>query len=443
MRLCARQIKLSARLFRLPRLQIAAFGLLMVVYGSTGSAQNLNDNHRAAWTAGGSINEFLRVNRKKIDTQKVRGSPWLAHGSPVHGDLFPNPTDLLLSILLLPSSPRSQPHAVPLPCTTSRRPSRPIPRVLCLPFLLGLSCGPSPTPFSVLSPFPFIRVYTPPGLQQRVYTPPGCQQPFGAGLLDPHPSRDRFVRLARVAPFPPPSLSPVPRPITLLGLFHASRVFPFSWGCFAALAHALLCPLPFPHHPVFLTLPGRQQPFGAGPLDPHPSGDCFVCLALVAPFPPPSVWVVCFRYHLPGALLPGPRFPRYPCLFPTWSPAVVVFFSRATRGPSSARLLLPVPPLPARSVRFALRWCFGVFFFCPPLSRCASCLVVPSSLHARTPALHWSSGHGSPLCSSPVPSPSLGVALGSPRPCQLETPSRLSPPFPLLTPLYSVSRPPS
>ena len=28
-------------------------------------------NHRAAWTAGGSIKKFLRVNRKKIDTQKV------------------------------------------------------------------------------------------------------------------------------------------------------------------------------------------------------------------------------------------------------------------------------------------------------------------------------------------------------------------------------------
>ena len=48
----------------------------MVIHGSTESAQNLNspgnfDNHRAAWTAGGSINKFLRVNRKKIDTQKV------------------------------------------------------------------------------------------------------------------------------------------------------------------------------------------------------------------------------------------------------------------------------------------------------------------------------------------------------------------------------------
>ena len=38
-------------------------------------------NHRAAWTARGSINKFLRVNRKKIDTQKVRcGCVCLASG---------------------------------------------------------------------------------------------------------------------------------------------------------------------------------------------------------------------------------------------------------------------------------------------------------------------------------------------------------------------------
>ena len=42
MRLCTRQIKLTARLLRLPRLQIAALELLMVIQGFTGSAQNLN-----------------------------------------------------------------------------------------------------------------------------------------------------------------------------------------------------------------------------------------------------------------------------------------------------------------------------------------------------------------------------------------------------------------
>ena len=101
----------------------------------------------------------------------------------------------------------------------------------------------------------------------RVYTPPGCLQPCGAGPLEPLPSGDRFVRLARVASFPPPSLSPVPRPR------------PNLLGCRAAQSH--------PSSRVY-TPPGRQQPCGAGPLDPHPSGDRFVRLARVAPFPPSS-----------------------------------------------------------------------------------------------------------------------------------------------------------
>ena len=91
------------------------------------------------------------------------GSPWLAHGSPLHGDWFPNPTGLLLSILRLPSFPGSQPCDVPFPCATSRHPSRPIPRAPRLPILLGLLCGPSHTPFSVPSPFPIIPCLYPTG----------------------------------------------------------------------------------------------------------------------------------------------------------------------------------------------------------------------------------------------------------------------------------------
>ena len=84
------------------------------------------------------------------------GSPWLAHGSPLHGDWFPNPAGLLISILRLPSSPGSQPRDVPFPCATSNHPSRPVPRVPRLPILLGLWCSPSHMPFSVPSPSPFI-----------------------------------------------------------------------------------------------------------------------------------------------------------------------------------------------------------------------------------------------------------------------------------------------
>ena len=101
----------------------------------------------------------------------------------------------------------------------------------------------------------------------RAFTTPGRLLPSGAGRLGPLPSGDRFARLARVAPFPPPSLSPVPRPR------------PNPLGCLAAPSH--------PSSRVY-TPPGRQQPCGAGPMDPHPSGDRFVRLAQVAPFPPPS-----------------------------------------------------------------------------------------------------------------------------------------------------------
>ena len=145
------------------------------------------------------------------------------------------------------------PLHVPIPFASSRH--RPIPSVPWTPYPVGPLCGPSHTPFP---PRPLVP-------SSRVYTPPGRQQPCGAGPLDPLASRDRFVRLARVAPFPAPSLSPVPQPR------------PNPLGCDAAPSH--------PSSRVY-TPPGRQQPCGAGPLDPHPSGDRFVRLARAAPFPP-------------------------------------------------------------------------------------------------------------------------------------------------------------
>ena len=238
------------------------------------------------------------------------GSPWLAHGSPLHGDWFPNPMGLLLGAFGLPALPMSHSplplpgtglvpasHGLPTPsgrcAALATRPSQPRPLVpssrVYTPSGRLLLCGAGP-----LGPLPsgdrfarFARVtpFPPPSLSplprprpnplgcraaashpsSRVYTPPGRQQPCGAGPLDPHPSGDRFVRLARVAPFPPPSPLPRPRSIPL--------------GCCAAPSH--------PSSRVY-TPPGRQQPCGAGPLDPHPSGDGFVRLARVAPFPPPS-----------------------------------------------------------------------------------------------------------------------------------------------------------
>ena len=239
------------------------------------------------------------------------GPPWLAHGSPLHGDWLPDPMGLLLGAFGLPALPMSHfslphhgtapfpvSHGLPTPsgrCVAlAARPSRPRPlvpssRVYTPPGRL-LHCGARPLellpsgdshvclarvplfPPPSLSPVPRPRPNplgcraAPSHPSSRVYTPPGRQQPCGAGPLDPHPSGDRFVRLARVALFPPPS--PVPRPQ------------PNPLGCCAAPSH--------PSSRVY-TPPGRQQPCGAGPLDPHPSGDRFVLLARVAPLPPPPL----------------------------------------------------------------------------------------------------------------------------------------------------------
>ena len=157
------------------------------------------------------------------------------------------------------------PSHVPFPFASSRH--QPVPSVPWTPYPVGPLCGPSHTPFPAPSPCPFIpslhptgspatlwrwptgassfrgplralstgrslpapslfpvprprpnplgRLAAPSHPSSRVYTPPGRQQPCGAGPLDPHSSRDRFVCLARVAPFPPPSPMPRPQPIPL------------------------------------------------------------------------------------------------------------------------------------------------------------------------------------------------------------------------------------
>ena len=177
------------------------------------------------------------------------GSPWLAHGSPLHGDWFPHPTGLLLGAFGLPAHPMSHsslPHPGTGPFPASH--GLPTPSGRCA----ALATRPSP-------PRPLVP-------SSRFSTSSGRQQPCGAGPLDPHPSGDRFVHLARVAPFSP--FSPVPRP----------RSNPL--GCCAAPSH--------PSSRVY-TPPGRQQPCSASPLDPHPSGDRFVRLARVAPLPPPPL----------------------------------------------------------------------------------------------------------------------------------------------------------
>ena len=179
----------------------------------------------------------------------------------------------------------------------------------------------------------------------HVYTPPGRQEHFGAGPLDPHLSGDRFVRPARVAPFRPPPLSPVLCPVSHLRLFPASRAFPFTWGCCAALATrpSLSRPL-FPSSRVY-TPPGRQQPFGADPLDRHASEDRFVCLALVAPFPPSPAWVVCVLQDPLGVLLTAPLPPVYAGPSHSWLGPPPGF--GAVGGPSPVLAKVPVGGFPA------------------------------------------------------------------------------------------------
>ena len=217
--------------------------------------------------------------------------------------------------LRAPSTGRSPPTAVPLPCATSRHPSQPIPHVPRFPILLGLLCGPSHTQFSVLSPFPIIP----------------CLYPTG------------------------------PTATLWRGATGSSSIR----APFRALSTRHFLPAPFCLGGVFLSGPVRGPSSWLHPASPGTGAYC-----------PPG--------HL------------------------VVFFRATPEASPLHCLLLPVPPLPARSVLYALWRCFVVLIFLflvtpPPLSRCASCLVVLSSLHARTSALHWSSGHGSPRCSSLVP----------------------------------------
>ena len=76
--------------------------------GTSGSTLTPADASRPSWSSG-HFPDF-----------PWPGSPWLAHGLPLHGDWFPNPTGLLLGAFGLPSHPMScspSPHTVtgPIP----------------------------------------------------------------------------------------------------------------------------------------------------------------------------------------------------------------------------------------------------------------------------------------------------------------------------------------
>ena len=122
---------------------------------------------------------------------------------------------------ILPTSRGQAPHGSPK-VHHSMATSFPIPRCCCFALLVSHPIPCSPLPHPVTSPisasrgFPISRgcCAAPSYPSSRFYTPPGRQQSRGAGPLDHHPSGDRFMGLARVAPFLPPLLSPLPRPVT-------------------------------------------------------------------------------------------------------------------------------------------------------------------------------------------------------------------------------------
>ena len=169
---------------------------------------------------------------------------------------------------IFPTSRGQAPHGWPMVHHSMATGLR-IPRGCCLALSVShpIPCSPLPHPVTGPLPascgFPIRRgcCAAPFHPSSRVYTPPGRQQPCGAGPLDPHPSGDRFVRLALVAPFPSPPLSTVPRPVTQLGLFPASCVCPVSLRQSCDPSHTpFLCPVPFSQHPVFLPHRAASNP---------------------------------------------------------------------------------------------------------------------------------------------------------------------------------------
>ena len=104
------------------------------------------------------------------------------------------------------------------------------------------------------------------------------------------------------------------------------------------------CPSPVPpSHPSFrvYTPRGCQQPSGAGPQDPHPSRDCSVLLARVAPIQSPS------STHSARSPLLVPIRGVWP-LFPSHGPICLLVYwheNTACRGGCPAGTPLRVPPL--------------------------------------------------------------------------------------------------
>ena len=160
-----------------------------------------------------------------------------------------------------------------------------VPRLVIHLFLL---------PAPLVLPFPWGRcvvLATGPSLSRRLlpysgaFTPPGCQQPCSAGPLNPLPSRGPFRAPSTGLSLPAPSVPCATSLHPSEPILRAQRL-PMLPGCCAALATRPSLSRPLFRSSRVFSPAGRRQPLGAGPLDPHPSGDCLVRLARVA-FPSP------------------------------------------------------------------------------------------------------------------------------------------------------------
>ena len=166
-----------------------------------------------------------------------------------------------------------------------------------------------PVPHPCPSPVP------PSHPSSRVYTPPGRQQPRGTGPQDPHPSGDRFVLLARVAPIHSPSSahsahSPPPVPARVV------------WPLFPC--HGTFGPPMFWH--VNTARPGGCGLAGT-PLHVPPLGLggelCSVFCMLAPPAVLPSLTSSCLppMAHCPSDVCPSPLMvegPSFCCSPHTW-----------------------------------------------------------------------------------------------------------------------------
>ena len=172
---------------------------------------------------------------------------------------FPAPSPCPIMPCLYPTGPPATPWRGPTGSSSIRGPLRAPSTGRSLP-ASSLSLVPRPRPS------PLGRCAAPSHPSSRVYTPPGCQQPCGAGPLDPHPSGDRFVRLARVAPLPPPPLTPVPPPIA-----HRLGRAPLRPGCsYPGRLFVVFSPLPRTLQSVAPGSPPDDPVRGLGPCSTPP-----------------------------------------------------------------------------------------------------------------------------------------------------------------------------